>query len=126
MWIPYQVFFSNSSGFKAASAFTVDQSLVLLLLPNQFLLLSCRRVVAMCLAFGQKKGRESDSTKGINTGPLSLRSSCMQRIRRVAHASECQKSMKVLLKNRRKLLTVTGDLKKAFSEKLTFVLDLEE
>lgn len=50
----------------------------------------------------------------------------MQRIRRVAHASECQKSMKVLLKNRRKLLTVTGDLKKAFSEKLTFVLDLEE
>lgn len=81
----------------------------------------------MCLALGQKKGRESDSTKGINSGPLSLRrSSCTQRIRRVSYASECHTNMKVLLKNRRKLSVLTGSLKKDFSEKLTFVSDLEE
>lgn len=80
----------------------------------------------MFLAFGQEMGRKSDSTKGINSGPLSLRSSCTQRIRRVAHARECHMSMKVLLKNRRKLFVLTGGLKKDFSEKLTFVLYLEE
>lgn len=82
--------------------------------------------MSKCLAFGQKKGQESDRTKVINTGSLSLRSSCRQGGRQVTHGGECCTNIKVLLKHRRKLFVLRDGIREIFTEKLTFVLGLEE